>query len=82
MAARLHDIYMHGCTGPFAQQTIEDLGGGVGITDCIECGGDGDWTKFHPDATLPPLSLPCVDCKGTGRRYVSFYSPHSDLRIE
>ena len=75
VTAMLHDIYMHRCTGPVAQQTIEDLGGGVGITDCIECGGDGDWTKFHPDITLPPLSLPCVDCKGTGRRYISFYAP-------
>lgn len=55
-------------------QAIERLGGGVGRTDCWECGGDGDWTKFHPESeTMPPLSLPCVDCKGTGKRLIMAY---------
>lgn len=48
-----------------------DLGCGAGEVLCFECGGDGDWTKFHPDDTLPPRSLPCVQCKGTGRQLVS-----------
>lgn len=35
--------------------------------DCPECGGDGDWTKYHPEPDLGPF--PCVECKGTGRVY-------------
>lgn len=54
-------------------QPIELLGGGVGKIACWECGGDGDWTKFHPDSSLPPKSLPCVDCKGTGKRLIMAY---------
>jgi hypothetical protein len=74
----LHDIYMHRCTGVVGRQEVQDLGGGVGVTDCIECGGDGDWTKFYPDETLPPRSLPCVDCKGTGKRYIGFWPAPSN----
>ncbi|HEY5798465.1 MAG TPA: hypothetical protein VIU82_25970 [Bosea sp. (in: a-proteobacteria)] len=48
-----------------------DLGCGAGQVQCFECGGDGDWTKFHPDESLAPKSLPCVDCKGTGKVLVS-----------
>lgn len=44
---------------------VEDVGCGAGITECFECGGDGDWTKFHPEPELGPF--PCVDCKGTGK---------------
>lgn len=70
----LHDIYLHRCQGVVAHQEVEDLGGGVGRTDCIECGGDGDWTKFHPESkSLPTHSIPCIDCKGTGKRYIGFW---------
>lgn len=46
---------------------VEDIGCGAGKITCVECGGDGDWTKFHPESdTLPQRSIPCVDCKGQG----------------
>jgi hypothetical protein len=71
----LHQIWLHRCPKPVGLQEIEDLGGGVGRTNCIECGGDGDWTKFHPESgILPPRSIPCIDCKGTGKIYISFWS--------
>lgn len=41
----------------------------AGQVQCFECGGDGDWTKFHPEPHLGPF--PCVDCKGTGKVWVS-----------
>lgn len=44
---------------------------GVGVTPCWECGGSGDWTPFLPDPSKYPDGFPCVDCKGTGRRFVS-----------
>lgn len=53
-------------------QVIKRLGGGVGVTDCWECGGDGDWSKFAP-WNPPRGSYPCVNCKGTGRRYIMAY---------
>ena len=28
---------------------IEDLGAGGGEIVCLDCGGDGDLTKFHPE---------------------------------
>lgn len=51
--------------------------------NCLECGGDGDWGKFlfdGPNAEayaeafdieLPYVkgTMPCIDCKGTGRIY-------------
>ena len=43
----------------------------VGWAVCWECGGDGDWTKFHPEPESLPGPLACVECKGTGRRHVS-----------
>ena len=43
---------------------VEDMGCGAGKITCVECGGDGDWTKFHPEPHLGPF--PCVDCKGQG----------------
>lgn len=53
---------------------VLDLGGGVGLINCVECGGDGDWTKFHPESdALPVGSLPCINCKGTGKRYIGFW---------
>jgi len=50
-------------------QPVQDIGGGVGVTDCWECGGDGDWSKYAP-WNPPPGTLPCVNCKGAGKRYV------------
>ncbi len=45
------------------------LGCGAGEIDCLECGGDGDWTKYHPEPETGPH--PCVTCKGTGKQLVS-----------
>lgn len=42
---------------------------GAGQMLCPECGGDGDWSKFHPEELTGPM--PCLDCKGTGRMWVS-----------
>jgi hypothetical protein len=50
---------------------VEDLGCGAGRIVCRECGGDGDWTKFHPEPELHPEGIPCIECKGTGRALVS-----------
>lgn len=52
------------------EQNVEIVMPGVGITDCWECGGDGDWTKFYPEPETLTEPLPCVNCKGTGKRYV------------
>jgi hypothetical protein len=41
----------------------------AGEIACLECGGTGDWTPFHPEP--PPEGVPCIDCKGTGRMLVS-----------
>lgn len=46
-----------------------DLGAGAGQVACFECGGDGNWTKFHPEPELGPF--PRVECKGTGKILVS-----------
>lgn len=48
-----------------------DLGCGAGEIPCFECGGDGDWTKFHPEPKTLSEPLKCIDCKGTGRVLVS-----------
>lgn len=50
---------------------VVDLGCGAGETTCFECGGDGDWTKFHPEPETLPAPIACVDCKGTGRVLIS-----------
>lgn len=52
-----------------AQQNVVDIGGGVGIMDCLECGGTGWWAYAEPEI---PGDY-CVDCKGTGRRYISYW---------
>lgn len=53
----------------YVEQDVRIIAPGIGITDCWECGGDGDWSKFAP--WEPPAgSMPCVNCKGTGKRYV------------
>lgn len=54
----------------YVEQEVDIVMPGVGITACWECGGDGDWTKFHPEPHLLLEKLFCVDCKGTGQRYV------------
>jgi hypothetical protein len=28
------------------EAAVEDLGAGAGRVRCLECGGDGDWSKF------------------------------------
>lgn len=48
---------------------VESLDGVAGRVPCFECGGDGDWTKFHPEPETGPY--PCVECKGTGFVLVS-----------
>ena len=48
-----------------------DLGCGAGAVTCFECGGDGDWTKFHPELHSLREPLKCVDCKGAGLVLVS-----------
>lgn len=51
---------------------VVDLGCGAGQITCPECGGDGDWKKFHPDPTIfGDDPYPCVDCKGTGKVLIS-----------
>ena len=48
-----------------------DLGCGAGEVACFECGGDGDWTKFHPEPHKLSAPMKCVECKGTGKVLVS-----------
>lgn len=48
---------------------VIDRGAGAGETACFECGGDGDWGKFYPEP--PGHKVNCIDCKGTGRVFVS-----------
>ena len=50
---------------------VELLDCGAGLIVCPECGGDGDWRKFHPEPELHPEGFACVECKGTGRVLVS-----------
>ena len=49
---------------------VHSRGGVAGEIDCLECGGDGDWTKFYPGYAAAG-SQPCVVCKGTGKQLVS-----------
>jgi hypothetical protein len=60
----------------FARETevaveVEPSGCGAGRIVCRECGGDGDWLKFHPEPELHREGFPCVECKGTGWVLVS-----------
>jgi hypothetical protein len=48
---------------------IIDLGAGAGRIRCLECGGDGDWSRFAPD--MMPPGMMCLDCKGSGYQLVS-----------
>ena len=56
-------------------QDVQIVAPGVGVTDCWECGGDGDWTKFHPEPDALSEPLQCINCKGTGRQYVDAWAP-------
>lgn len=57
------------------EQMVTIIKPGIGVTDCWECGGDGDWSKFLPEPeTLGPEGFPCVNCKGTGKRYVDAWA--------
>ena len=49
---------------------VEHMGCGAGRIICRECGGDGDWLKFHPEPELHPDGFP-VRRMGTGRILVS-----------
>ncbi|VIO73846.1 hypothetical protein [Bradyrhizobium ivorense] len=60
----------------FSRETVVmcDVGASAGIagkTACFECGGDGDWTKFHPEPQSLDAPMQCVNCKGTGKVWVS-----------
>lgn len=55
------------------EQDVVIIMPGVGITQCWECEGTGDWTPFVPWEAAP-LSVPCVDCKGTGKRHVDAWA--------
>lgn len=63
------DIYAPHCPEPIIQE-VRVIFPGIGITDCWECMGTGDWTQFHPEPYLFPEGISCVSCKGTGKRYV------------
>jgi len=54
----------------YIEQEVTIVAPGIGITDCWECGGDGDWTKFHPEPETLTEPLKCVNCKGSGKQYV------------
>lgn len=58
------------------EQDVEIIAPGIGKTDCWECGGDGDWSKFAP-WNPPAGSMPCVNCKGQGWRLVDAWAPPS-----
>jgi hypothetical protein len=52
---------------------------GVGVTACWECEGTGDWSRFLPDPSKYPDGFPCVECKGTGWRFVSIQARSGTL---
>lgn len=57
---------------PFAVTLMRtEPGIGAAQCSCPECEGTGDWTPYYPEP-LPPRSMPCVACKGTGRIWVSY----------
>jgi primase-polymerase (primpol)-like protein len=43
----------------------------AGEVTCFECGGDGDWTKFHPEPEILTEPLKYMDYKGTGKVLIS-----------
>ena len=57
----------------YVEQDVTVVAPGIGITDCWECGGDGDWSKFAP-WNPPAGSFPCNNCKGTDKQYVDAWA--------
>lgn len=54
----------------FTARNVERITPEIIQCDCPECEGDGDWTKFMPEEDgWDPGSIPCIQCKGTGRIY-------------
>lgn len=60
------------------QIDVVDLGGGVGQIACLECGGSGRWAFMAPE--IPEYD--CVDCKGTGKRFIAFWPVPPEERIQ
>lgn len=57
------------------EQVVTIVKPGIGLTDCWECGGDGDWGKFHPEPEILDVETSkCVNCKGSGKRYVDAWA--------
>jgi hypothetical protein len=65
--------------GQFVEQLVTILTPGVGITDCLECAGAGDWTPFVP-WEAEPGSVPCVNCKGSGKIHVDAWAPPEGMK--
>lgn len=51
------------------KRAVVDTGGGVGVMICAECDGNGIWDYMMPEIPAEP----CVDCKGTGRRFIAYW---------
>lgn len=65
------DVYV-GASPDKRTYNVVDCGAGAGIIPCYECGGDGDWSKFHPEPDkIDKRYMQCVVCKGTGVVYTS-----------
>ncbi len=60
------DCYLALNNDTVVPQLVKDMGCGAGLTKCFECEGTGVW-PWHPDGRIER----CVDCKGTGKVYVS-----------
>jgi hypothetical protein len=66
---RLMLVYCAKNCETIVEAEVIDLGAGAGRVRCLECGGDGDWSKFAPD--MMPAGMKCLDCKGSGYQFVS-----------
>jgi hypothetical protein len=62
----LMECYIGENNDTVALQLVTDMGAGAGETNCFECSGTGEW-PWDPDGKMRQ----CVDCKGTGKVYVS-----------
>ncbi len=62
------DIYINRCQTPYCKKapSREDIKNGYMEVPCNECEGSGYW-GFGP----PGTEGDCVDCKGTGKRWVN-----------
>jgi hypothetical protein len=53
------------CNTPVEREvTDRDVAGEIA---CLECFGTGIWDFMEPEVP----AFPCVDCKGTGKQFVS-----------